>query len=61
MQIYTTYSVKIKHYNHIFKETKKGIIKSTAMHLLSIVRLEDDNKILVLQTDRKWHTKTKRP
>ncbi len=37
MQIYSTYPVKIKHYNSIFKDTVK--IYRSAVDLLSILQL----------------------
>ena len=44
MHIYTTYKVKIKHYNHIFKETVK-IYRNAVDYLISVC-LENWDSVL---------------
>ena len=41
MQIYTTYKVKIKHYNHIFKDTV-AIYRNAVDYLISVCNAKWD-------------------
>lgn len=42
MQIYSTYSVKIKHYNHIFKDTV-SVYRGAVDFLITVCLNEWDN------------------